>query len=242
MFEKYILYTLPPPQLPIPLSLFLSILEIFFFFFFLCFLGLPTAYEGSQARVQIGAVAAGLCHSHSNAGSEPPLQLTPLLHNAGSLTHWVRPGIEPMSSWILVRFLSAEPWWERLYWDFFNVTPLNREQLQVIPFKMVAKGLFKDLSNDARALWRGKGEKNKEKKMYRKNYEIWICVLWPCGFWYSGYRNHFPACDVLGSSTEPWTWTPQDPLREHRFTQRGWVRGMLPSSTTQVWSKMRTKV
>ena len=29
--------------------------------------------------------------------------------NAGSLTHWVRLGIEPTSSWILVRFVSAEP-------------------------------------------------------------------------------------------------------------------------------------
>ena len=27
--------------------------------------------------------------------------------NARSLTHWVRPGIEPASSWILVRFMSA---------------------------------------------------------------------------------------------------------------------------------------
>ena len=32
--------------------------------------------------------------------------------NAGSLTHWVRPGIKPKSSWILVRFATAEPWWE----------------------------------------------------------------------------------------------------------------------------------
>ena len=32
--------------------------------------------------------------------------------NARSLTHWVRPGIEPTSSWILVRFVSAEPQWE----------------------------------------------------------------------------------------------------------------------------------
>ena len=28
------------------------------------------AYGGSQAKGQIGAVAASLCHSHSNAGSE----------------------------------------------------------------------------------------------------------------------------------------------------------------------------
>ena len=29
--------------------------------------------------------------------------------NAESLTHWVRPGIDPSSSWILVRFITAEP-------------------------------------------------------------------------------------------------------------------------------------
>ena len=32
--------------------------------------------------------------------------------NTGSLTHWVRPGLEPASSWILVRFVSTEPLWE----------------------------------------------------------------------------------------------------------------------------------
>ena len=35
------------------------------------------AYGGSQARGRIGATAAGLNHSHSNAGSEPHLQPTP---------------------------------------------------------------------------------------------------------------------------------------------------------------------
>ena len=39
----------------------------------------PTAYGGSQARGRIGAVAAGLCHSHSDAGFELRLQLTPQL-------------------------------------------------------------------------------------------------------------------------------------------------------------------
>ena len=33
----------------------------------------PTAYGSSQARSGMGAVAAGLPHSHSNAGSEPRL-------------------------------------------------------------------------------------------------------------------------------------------------------------------------
>ena len=43
----------------------------FFFFFssFLLFRAVPTAYGGSQAGGQIGAVAADLHHSHSNMGS-----------------------------------------------------------------------------------------------------------------------------------------------------------------------------
>ena len=41
-----------------------------FFFFFGLFRAAPVAYGGSQARGPIGAVAAGLHHSHSNSGSE----------------------------------------------------------------------------------------------------------------------------------------------------------------------------
>ena len=53
--------------------------EFFFFFVFLSFClfafprATPMAYGGSQARGGIGAVAAGLSHSHSNAGSKPRL-------------------------------------------------------------------------------------------------------------------------------------------------------------------------
>ena len=39
----------------------------------------PAAYGGSQARGLIGATAAGLRQSLSNAGSEPHLQPTPQL-------------------------------------------------------------------------------------------------------------------------------------------------------------------
>jgi len=49
-------------------SLFLSL------FFFLG--ATSAAYGSSQARGQIGATAAGLFHSHSNAGSELHLQPT----------------------------------------------------------------------------------------------------------------------------------------------------------------------
>ena len=33
----------------------------------------------------------------------------PAHSNTASLTHWARQGIEPVSSWILVRFITAEP-------------------------------------------------------------------------------------------------------------------------------------
>jgi len=54
------------------------------FFFFLVFFfavswAAPAAYGGSQARGQIGAVAASLRQSHGNAGSELCLQPTPQL-------------------------------------------------------------------------------------------------------------------------------------------------------------------
>ena len=56
-------------------------LELAYFFFFslcvgVCVCAAPTAYGGSQARGQIGATAASLHHSHSNARSEPRLWTT----------------------------------------------------------------------------------------------------------------------------------------------------------------------
>ena len=53
-----------------------TVYKSFFFFFFRV---TPTAYRGSQGRDLIGAVAASLRHSHSNAGSELSLQPTPQL-------------------------------------------------------------------------------------------------------------------------------------------------------------------
>ena len=93
---------------------------LFWFGFVFCLFGTtPTAYGGSQARGPIGAVAAGLCQSHSNARSEPCLTYTTVHGNARSLTHWMRPGIEPATSWFLVRFVSTEPWQELLCWVLY---------------------------------------------------------------------------------------------------------------------------
>ena len=53
--------------------------DILFFLVFLSFKATPATYGGSQPRGQIEAVAAGLHHSHSNAGSELHLQPIPQL-------------------------------------------------------------------------------------------------------------------------------------------------------------------
>ena len=74
----------------------------FFFFFFLVFSkAMPVAYGGSQARGLVGAIAASLHHSHSNAGSEPHLWPTPQLTATPE-----RPGIEPTTSWFLVGLVN----------------------------------------------------------------------------------------------------------------------------------------
>ena len=73
----------------------------------------PVAYGGSQAKGLIRAVGASLCHSHSNRQMwAKSATYTTVDGNAGSLTHWVGPGIKPATSRFLVRFISAVPWWE----------------------------------------------------------------------------------------------------------------------------------
>ena len=60
---------------------------IYIYIYIVFFRAAPMAYGGSQTRGRIGAVAAGLHHSH----------------NMWDLSHWVRPVIEPASLWLLVR-------------------------------------------------------------------------------------------------------------------------------------------
>ena len=68
----HLLLPKPPPDTPCPTPG-----SLYFFNFFAISWAAPEACGGSQARGRIGAVAAGLCQSHSNAGSEPHLQPTP---------------------------------------------------------------------------------------------------------------------------------------------------------------------
>ena len=86
------------------LLLFLFVL----FCFILLFRATPVACVSSQPGVPIRATAASLHHSQKNTRSEPCLQPTPqLTATPDPLTHWVRPGIKPTSSWILVRVLTC---------------------------------------------------------------------------------------------------------------------------------------
>ena len=89
----------------------ISILNILLFFFFFFFFGLfravGLAYGSSQARGQIRAAPTSL--HHSNEGFEPHLWPIPqLMTTPYLLTHWARPGIEPISSWILVGFITHQ--------------------------------------------------------------------------------------------------------------------------------------
>ena len=63
------------------------------------------AHGSSQARGLIGAAPANLCHSHGKVGSKPHLQ--PIAHsNSESFNPLIRPGIELLCSWVLVRFVT----------------------------------------------------------------------------------------------------------------------------------------
>ena len=81
-------------------------------------MAVPAAYGSSQARGWIGAVAVGLRHSHSNAGS---------------LTHWVRAGSEPITSWFLVGFISLASRWELLLAFFTGEIPSPFKTIKTSP-------------------------------------------------------------------------------------------------------------
>ena len=67
----------------------------------------PVAYGGSQARGWIRAVACRPTPQLQQHGMQALSATYTTAHgNAGSPTHWSRPGIESASSWMLVRFVN----------------------------------------------------------------------------------------------------------------------------------------
>ena len=115
------------------ISFFLSF--IFYFFYFLLFRAKPVRYGCSKARGLIGAAAFGLHHSHSKCGIwAASVTYTTAHGNAESLTHWVRSGIEPASSWTLVGFVTTGPQRDlpknflnsiSQYFSHFNLAPCD---------------------------------------------------------------------------------------------------------------------
>ena len=79
---------------------------IFVFWSFCLFTAKSAAHGGAQVRGPIGTVATGLYHSYSNAGSKGSVTYTTAHANAGSLSHWARPGMETVSSWMLFGFAN----------------------------------------------------------------------------------------------------------------------------------------
>ena len=88
--QKTNVYSFPKP-LPLAFFQFPKDTDYHFFLFCLFFRATSTAYGGSQARGLIRVVAAGLCQSHINTGSEPHLwptpQLTATVSEARDRTH-----------------------------------------------------------------------------------------------------------------------------------------------------------
>ena len=81
---------------------------LFLFLFFFAFRATPMAFRGSQAKGRIRTIAAGLHHSYNSTRSKPCLWPTPqltVMDNTRSST-WVKPRIEPATSWLLVGFVS----------------------------------------------------------------------------------------------------------------------------------------
>ena len=87
---------------------------VLFCFCFRLFRAAPEAHGSSQGKGQI----AGLCHS--NRIWVMPVTYAMAHSNTGSLTYWERPGIKPVSSWILVGFVTAEPQWELPWGKIFE--------------------------------------------------------------------------------------------------------------------------
>ena len=89
----------------------------FLVFLFVC-LFCPPHMEVPRLGVQLELQL--LAHTTATAMPDPShlCHLHQRSCNAGSLTHCVRPEIEPATSWFLIRFVSAAPLWELHRFNF----------------------------------------------------------------------------------------------------------------------------
>ena len=103
-----------------PSLLYFILFYILLYFIFCLFRATPAGYGGSQARSQIRAVATSMSQPQQRQFRATSAIYTTAHDNARSVTNWARSGIKPVSSWILVRFVSPEKTWEILF--YFKVS------------------------------------------------------------------------------------------------------------------------
>ena len=89
------------------------------FFFFCHFRATPTAYGISQARGLNWNYSCRLTPQPQCGTWAKSATYITVHGNARSLTHWEKPQIETASSWLLVGFVTTEPWWEILMNDLW---------------------------------------------------------------------------------------------------------------------------
>ena len=118
---------LPCLFFPLRVSLFFIFIYLFtyfnfnFFFCFFVFLGLHLWHMevprlGVELELQLASYVATHLHIYTHpeqCGIQAKSVIYTTAHsNAGSLTHWMMSGIEPASSWILIRLVTCWPQWE----------------------------------------------------------------------------------------------------------------------------------
>ena len=112
----------------------------FIYLFFLSFLG-PLPWHMEVPRLAVKS-ELWLLATATAIATRAPSHVCDLHHssgNTGYLTHWARPGIEPMSSWILVGFVSTAPRRELQVWIFLI---FMRLLFQHLPVCLVTYHLF----------------------------------------------------------------------------------------------------
>ena len=97
------------------------------------FMAAPAAYGYSQARGWISCSCQPMPQPRNTGILATSVNYTKSHGNARSLTHWSRPGMEPASSWILVGFVTTDPWRElrggRIFEDWLSRRLLCRNNI-----------------------------------------------------------------------------------------------------------------
>ena len=132
-----------------------------FDFFFSFFRAKPVAHgstrRGVESELQLLATAT-VTATRIRASSA---NFTAAHGYIGSLTHWVRPGTEPESSWILVGLVSAEPQWKL---PFFGNT-----NYRYVPIWETLMRLIKETKLDLRCFFK--------LDLFAASFTYGLCVL-----------------------------------------------------------------